>query len=193
MAGRQVTTEVRLRAGALGRVAAAAAASTLAFFSAFGSASGQTPDAQYRHLPTEVRQYAESVRKSCIDLNPQSKPYDLMQGIDSVELGGAPALFVDAETLCNSRMAGANCNNRGCDLKIWKRVGSNGWRKVFDENLFRKFISVDDEGHFKLMVVTIYAGDPRCHPKPGKFYTSGKSCDALVHYRGNRWAWQKIQ
>ena len=105
------------------QVAVAAAASALVFMCALGSASAQSPDAQYRKLPAEVRHYAESVRKSCIDLNPHSKPYDLMQGIDPVELGGAPALFVDAETLCNARMAGANCTNRGCDLKIWKRVG----------------------------------------------------------------------
>ena len=193
MGASQVTTARLLRAGTLRQVAVAAAASALVFFCAFGSASGQTPDMQYRNLPAELRQYAESVRKSCIDLSPDSKPYDLMQGINAVELGGAPALFVDAETLCSSRMAGANCNNRGCDLKVWKRVGPNSWRKVFDENLFRKFISLNDKGHFKLMVVTIYAGDPRCHPKRGKFYTSGKSCDALVHYRRDRWVWQKIQ
>jgi hypothetical protein len=193
MARRQITTAKLLRAGVLGKVAAAAAASTLALICSFASAAGQTPNAQYRHLPAQVRHYVEGVRKDCVDLNPQSKPDDLMQGIDSVKLGGAPALFVDAETLCNSRMAGANCNNRGCDLKIWKEVRPNSWQKVFDENLFRKFISVDDQGHFKLMVVTIYAGDLRCHPKPGKLYTSGKSCDALVHYRRDRWVWQKIQ
>jgi len=155
-------------------------------------AAAQSLEAQYHALPAEVRHYVEDVRKSCVELEPQSKPDDILQGIDSIELGGASALFVDAENLCKSRMAGANCNNRGCDLKIWKRSGPQSWRKVFDKNLFRKFISVTDEGQFKFMVVTIYAGDPHCHPKPGKFYTSGQGCDAMVHYRKDRFDWQVI-
>ena len=192
MRGMRAVAARRLPAGALRKVVTAAGISALTFWSACGAASGQTPDARYRSLPTEVRHYAESVRKSCTDLDPKSKPTDLMQGIDSVLLGGAPALFVDAETLCNARMAGGNCNNRGCDLKIWKQIGPNAWRKVFDENLFKKFVSFDDQGRFKLMVVTIYAGNPHCRPKPGKLYTSGKGCDTLVRYRRDRWVWQKL-
>jgi hypothetical protein len=191
MAGESIASF--LRSCAVGKACGAAVAAALVLAWTLSAASAQTPEAQYRKLPAQVRQYVEGVRKDCVDLNPQSKPYDIMQGIAAVELGGAPALFVDAETLCNARMAGANCTNHDCDLKIWRRVGAQTWRKVFDEHLFRKFISVNDKNRFSLMAVTVYAGNPHCQPTPGKTYTSGQSCDALVRYRDGRWVWQKIR
>lgn len=182
-----------LRSGTVRKTCGAAVAAALALAWTLSTAPAQTPEAQYRKLPAQVRHYVEGVRKDCVDLNPQSKPDDIMQGIALVQLDGAPALFVDAETLCNARMAGANCTNHDCDLKIWKRAGSQSWKKVFDEHLVRKFISVNDKNRFSLMAVTVDAGDPHCQPTPGKAYTVGQSCDALVRYRGDRWVWQKIR
>ena len=118
-----------------------------------------------------------------------------MQGITAVELAGDSSrdLMVDAEHLCNSWMKGANCTNRGCDLKIWKQVGQQSWRKVFDEHLHRKFISLSENGRFRSMSISVYAGDPHCQPVPGKNYTSGQSCDVTVDYRNGRWVWKKIR
>ncbi|MEJ2433885.1 MAG: hypothetical protein P8Y53_12270 [Pseudolabrys sp.] len=140
-----------------------------------------------------MRHDVEDVRKDCEDLVPDFTPDDVMQGAASIKLGGAHALFVDAETLCNRRMAGANCTNHDCELQIWKRAGTRSWRKVFDEDLFRKFISVNDKDQFRLMAVSIYAGDRHCHPKPGKSHLGGQSCDALMRYRKNRFVWQVIR
>ena len=112
------------------------------------------------------------------------------QGLD---VGGSKGIILDAETVCNGRHAGANCNNRGCDLKIWKQTSRTSWMKIFDEHLHRNFISITEDNRFRMMAVSVYAGDPHCKPDPNKFYTSGQSCDALVYYRGDRWIWQKIE
>ena len=158
-----------------------------------GSAAGQAPEMQFAQLPNGVRDYAKTVRQSCKALDPTFKAYDAMQGITASDLGGAPALFVDAEQLCNSWMKGANCSNRGCDLKIWKNTGQRSWKKIFDEHLYRKFISLGEDNRFRLMAVSVFAGSPHCGPVWGKDYTSGQSCDALVHYQNNHWVWKKIK
>ena len=173
----------------------AAPASVLFLVLQFDLALAQGPEMQYQQLPNDVRHYVESIRESCIALDPQSKPYDSMQGITVVDLDGEGSrdLLVDTEQLCNGWLKGANCNNRGCVMKIWKQVGQQSWKKIFDKNLFRKFISLGKGNRFRLMAVSIYAGDPHCKPDPGKDYTSGQSCDALVFYLGNAWRWEKIE
>jgi hypothetical protein len=118
-----------------------------------------------------------------------------MQGITVVDLDGNRSrdLMVDNEELCNAAMAGANCSNRGCDLTIWKEVGRGSWRKVFNEHLHRKFISLNiATGRFQLMAVSIYAGDARCKQDQQRLYTSGENCDLLVSYRNGQWIWQPI-
>jgi hypothetical protein len=43
------------------------------------------------------------------------------------------------------------------------------------------------------MLVSIYAGDPRCQPDPKENYRSGRSCNLIVTYRNGKWIWQKIK
>jgi len=156
----------------------------------YAASSQAQPTQQYPGLPAEVRAYAEKVRAKCKEAEPDFKPYDEMQGITLIKLGDARALLVDAEQLCDSWIKGGNCTNRGCDLKIWRQAGA--WSKVFDQHLHRKFISLDEQGRFNLMAVSIYAGDPHCKPAQGKEYTSGQSCDALVRYRDGNFVWEKL-
>jgi hypothetical protein len=158
-------------------------------------AVAEVPEMQFQQLPAEVQTYVDSVRKSCKELDQESQPSDAMQGIAVVDLDGDGSrdLFVDAEELCNTRMAGANCTNRGCDLKIWKQTGTSAWRKIFDEHLYRKFVSMSDNSRLSLMAVSVYAGDPHCGAPAGEFFTSGQSCDALVRYQNGQWLWEKIK
>jgi len=149
---------------------------------------------RFQELPTDIRSHVNEVRRACKELDPDFKPYDDLQGVTIIDLtgDGSRDLMVDNEELCNSHIAGANCNNRGCDLIIWKEVDRGSWKKIFKEHLHRKFISVHTEtSRFQLMAVSIYAGDPRC--KPRKEYTSGQSCDLLVSYRNGQWQWELIR
>jgi hypothetical protein len=150
----------------------------------------------FQQLPREIHDHAIEVRKSCAELAGDNRTFDDMQGIDILDLKGDGSwdIIVDNEGLCGSHMAGANCGNRGCDMKIYKEISKGAWRKIFDEHLYAKFLAIDWENmRLQLMVVSIYAGDPRCRPEPSKEYTSGKSCNLIVTYKDNRWNWQLIR
>jgi hypothetical protein len=158
------------------------------------SAVSAPQEFKFETLPHEVRMHVEEIRDRCMEADPQFKPYDPMQGITVVDLdGSAAALIVDNEELCAPvRAAGFNCTNRGCDLKIWKQIDRLTWRVVFDEHLYRKFISVTDDGGFAGMVASIYAGSPQCRPPPNVEYSSGRSCYVLIKYRKGRWVWDRL-
>jgi hypothetical protein len=77
---------------------------------------------------------------------------------------------------------------------IYKEVSRGHWRKIFDEHLYDKYLAIDwEKMRLQLMVVSIFAGDPRCQPSPGKDYTSGQSCNLIVTYNNNGWNWQLIK
>jgi hypothetical protein len=147
----------------------------------------------YQQLPREIRKHVDDVRASCKELNNKFKPYDLTQGVTTIDLEGARALMVDNEGLCNDALPGANCSNRGCDLKIWKEDKQTGWRKIFDDHLHRKFISTSKSGKFQLMAISVWAGKPECQPNPREEYSSGQSCDLLVSFHDGKWSWQLIR
>jgi hypothetical protein len=150
---------------------------------------------EFRQLPKEVRDHAIEVRKSCKEDNPDMQFND-MQGIQILDLkgDGSRDIFVDNEGLCGEHMAGANCSNRGCDMIIYKETSKGQWRKIFNEHLYDKYVAIDwDTMRMQLMVVSLYAGDPRCLPDPKKDYTSGRSCNLIVTYRDNKWNWQIIR
>jgi hypothetical protein len=88
-------------------------------------------------------------------------------------------------------VAGGNCSNRGCDFTIYKEGPKGQWRKIFDEHLYAKHLAIDwAHMRLQLMVVSIGAADPRCHPEPKRHYTTGMSCNLIVTYRNNKWNWQ---
>ena len=154
------------------------------------------PSLEFRQLPKEIWDHATEVRGSCKELAGDDRKFDDMQGINILDLtgNGSRDIVVDDEGLCGSHMAGANCSNRACDMRIYKETSRGQWRKIFDEALYDKFLAIDWERmRLQLMVVSIYAGDPRCQPNPTKDYTSGKSCNLIVTYRNNKWNWQLIR
>jgi hypothetical protein len=162
---------------------------------ASGSASMAQTNPQFQQLPREIREHAAEVRKSCKEHEPTFKVNNDMQGIEILSLkgDGARDLVVDNERLCGAQWAGANCSNRGCDLRIYKEVSRGQWRKVFEEHLHAKYLAIDYERmRLQLIVASIYAGDPRCKPRPHKDYTSGMSCNLIVTYRDDQWDWQKL-
>jgi hypothetical protein len=153
------------------------------------------PTLEFEQLPKEIRDHATDVRTACKEGNPDRKFID-MQGIEILDLkgDGSRDIVVDNEGLCGVPLAGANCSNRGCDMSIYKETLRGQWKKIFQEHLYDKFLAIDwDKMRLQLMVVSIYAGDPRCQPNPKIFYTSGKSCNLIVTYRSDRWNWQLIR
>ena len=155
----------------------------LAIFVLLSVPAAAQPTLEFRQLPKEIRDHVAEVRKSCEELAGESLKFDEMQGIQILSLtgDGSRDIVVDNEHLCDSRMAGANCSNRACNMKIFRETSKGQWRKIFDEELYDKFLAIDwDEMRFQLMVASIYAGDKRCQPNPTKNYTSGQSCNLIV-------------
>ena len=153
------------------------------------------PVLSFQQLPSEVRQHAAEVREACKEYDSDFKVDNDMMGIEFLSLkgDGARDIFVDNKGLCGRHWAGANCSNRGCDLRIYKEVSPGEWRKVFEEHLHEKYLTIDYEKmRLQLIVATISASDPRCKPDPDKMYSSGLSCNLLVTYTDNGWNWQKI-
>jgi len=167
----------------------------LASLCTWSSASAAQVALQFQQLPREIREHAAHVRNSCKEYEPTFAVVNEMQGIQILSLkgDGARDLVVDNEGLCGTQWAGANCSNRACEMRIYKEVARGQWQKVFEENLYSKYLVVDYERmRLQMIIAAIYAGDPRCKPDPRKDYTSGKSCNLIVTYRDDRWTWQKI-
>ena len=62
------------------------------------------------------------------------------------------------------------------------------------KHLYAKHLALDWEHmRLQLMVVSIWAGDPRCQPNPKRFYTTGMSCNLMVTCRNNKWNWQLVR
>ena len=77
-------------------------------------------------------------------------------------------------------------------MAIYKEAPRGQWRKILDEHLYDKHLAIDwEKMRLQLMVVSFYAGDPRC--KPRKEYSSGHSCNLIVTYRNNGWNWELIR
>jgi hypothetical protein len=168
---------------------------TLIVFSFLAGPLVAQQNLEFQQLPKEVRDLAIEVRASCKEADPDRK-FDDMQGIQILSLSGDRSrdIVVDNEELCGAHMAGFNCSNHGCDLTIFKETSRGLWRKIFEDHLHSKYLAIDWETmRLQLMIVSIYAGDPRCQPDPKKEYTSGKSCNLIVTYRNNNWNWERIR
>lgn len=145
-------------------------------------------------LPPEARETIAETRKICREVYPEMQLYDGLEGISFVSVEGlGDVVMVDNEHICgNIRTAGVNCTNRGCDLAIWGK-GKNGWKKLFEDHLYQKFISVRDGDRLVAIVASIYAGSPQCKPKPGAEFTSGQSCDVVIRYRRGGWQYELLR
>jgi hypothetical protein len=145
-------------------------------------------DANFDDLPSEVKDYAVAVRAKCVAHGSDAKPYDdPMQGITFINLDKRAAWMVDDERLCNEATHGANCDDSGCDLKIWTNVGGNRWKLVFDEQVLRNFPSIDrGSNSLNFIMIALKGGDDRCSRPPEE------SCDFVVSYKDGRWQWDSI-
>lgn len=139
-------------------------------------------------LPSEVRNYALSVRQPCEEIN--SVPDDSMQGISRVELDGRPAIIADNLYLCDGHAPGFNCSNRGCDLAIWREDEPGLWRQIFHEHVHGNEIAIDrTTNRFQLMDIGLYAGDARCRPPKDHQFPSGRSCRLFAHFKDGNWSY----
>ena len=154
----------------------------------------EKPPIDWSELPKEVRDAVLETREACRKLgDEEEQKFDQWQGISFLPLkaGGQDYVVVDHRWLCNDHIKGGNCSNRGCDVWIYEQVAKGRWRKVFDEHLYDKSYVVDYEtNRLQMMVVSIYANDPRCHPK--KSYGSGAWCNLIVTHKDGKFVWQKI-
>jgi hypothetical protein len=153
------------------------------------------PTLEFSQLPSEIQNRAIEVRKICKEAIPEMEFND-MQGIQVLDLkgDGSRDIVVDSEWLCGRRITGAGCSNRACDFAIYKEGPKGQWRKIFDEQLYDKYLAIDwEHRRLQLMVVSIGAADPRCHPDAKRFYTTGMSCNLIVTYRNNKWNWRLIR
>ncbi|MEZ5850920.1 MAG: hypothetical protein R3D68_09775 [Hyphomicrobiaceae bacterium] len=169
-------------------------ASTVVGLLFLGTQAGAEDFARLRDVPAPVRQHVQSVLRSCLEYDRKAGPAMETSGIQAIDLTGKGrrAILVDNVHLCRGHMAGANCSNRGCDLRIWEQHPDGTWKLTFNEHAHDKFVSLDrDTNKFQFMAISIYAGDPRCEPDQGRDYTSGQSCDLLVTYEKGRWHWRR--
>lgn len=150
-------------------------------------------EAQLQDMPREVRTHVSQVRRRCKEEAGGHIPDNEMQGIQQISLDGSPAIVVDNLELCTDHLSGVNCSNRGCDLTIWQFEHSGAWRQVFSEHLYgRKLLDTDPATkQFRSMRVGLHAGDNRCAPVAGQFYTSGQSCSVTVSYRNGQWVYAR--
>jgi peptidoglycan hydrolase-like protein with peptidoglycan-binding domain len=148
-------------------------------------------ETRLQDMPREVRTHVSQVRGRCKAEAGGHIPDNEMQGIQQISLDGSPAIIVDNLELCTEHLSGVNCSNRACDLTIWKFEHSGDWRQVFSEHLYgRKLLDTDPATkQFLSMRVGLHAGDNRCAPVAGQFYTSGQSCSVTVSYRNGQWVY----
>jgi hypothetical protein len=158
---------------------------------------------EFNQLPKLVRDQAIKTRKSCKEFGSdedRTKMADLnpMAGIQKITLEGHPSFIVDDAHLCGDiREAAVNCSNRSCTLAIYRQDGK-GWGKVLEDDMMENYPVLDwdrsDTPVFQMLVATIWAGDPRCHPtRPSTDYTSGRSCNVIGRYHNNTWQWEKVR
>ena len=131
------------------------------------------------------------VRNGCREAG-QLPSEDPQAGVTIIDLDrdGSKDILLDAWHACDVPVKGGGaCNTAGCIIQIFKQVGPHRWKKVFDETLLTDwFISVSEEGHFRLMALSVSRKiSDRC-PDP-----SGGTCDYLLYWKHKRWVWDRIR
>jgi hypothetical protein len=167
----------------------------IAFACALSAPAAHAADMQYQDLPAAAKAYAETVRNSCKEYNPDGVPADKMAGITPVTLGdGTPALILDNDYLCADHYAGANCSNRGCDAVVMVpgNAADKGWKEIFHEHLYDKTFDIGKDNQLKSITAWVYAGDPHCGTPPGVKLMSSDACNVEISYQDKGWVWKKL-
>jgi hypothetical protein len=141
--------------------------------------------------PAEVATALADVRNGCREAG-QLPSEDPQAGVTIIDLDrdGSKDILLDAWHACDVPVKGGGaCNTAGCIIQIFKQVAPHRWKMVFDETLLTDwFLSVSDEGHFRLMALSVSRKiSDRC-PDP-----SGGTCDYLLYWKHKRWIWDRIR
>jgi hypothetical protein len=140
-------------------------------------------------FPAAVNEALQQVRSGCKEdgHQPVAEP---QVGITIIDLNrdGSKDILLQAWQACDVPTKGAGCNTAGCDVQIFKQVGNHQWKMIFDETVDPQFfLSASKEGHFNLLAVSISRKITNRCPDP-----SGSECDYLLHWKRNKFVWERI-
>jgi hypothetical protein len=141
--------------------------------------------------PAEVRQVLDQVRSACEEQGSEVAE-DSQAGVTIIDLArdGSKDILLEAWRACSVQMKGFGaCNTAGCDLKIFKQVGRNKWKSVFDEIVSPDwFLSASEKGYFRLLALSVSRKiSDRC-PDP-----DGTGCDYLIYWKRGHFIWDRIR
>jgi hypothetical protein len=177
--------------------------------------AGSATESLFSSLPAEAQKNIEEVRTSCrVYWNGWGilSDGDVMpllvssgdEGLISLSLSGAQAVMVSDLRLCSGSggrwcLRGTTCsNNNGSSFEIYVRTGQ-ALRKALSTVIYDpEFLSFDDNGTFKAMVLTIRGDDKDCPPKRRMFIrTHGlrpdhARCNVIVRWTGTKFTYEAL-
>lgn len=140
-------------------------------------------------FPAAVNGALQEVRNVCKE-NGHQPLDDPQAGITIIDLNGdgSKDIFLQAWQACDMPTKEAGCNTAGCVVQIFKQVGDHQWKVIFDETVDPQFfLSTSKEGRFNLMAVSVNRKiSNRCSDP------SGNVCDYLLHWKRNKFIWERI-
>lgn len=149
-------------------------------------AVAQPAQIPFSALPSDVVDTVRQIRQACEQAGYASSDEAGISFVDLDHTGGTD-IILSAQHVCDGMVKGANCSTGGCDLIIWKQVGPQEWRRVFDETVEPDpLIATDSQNRFGGLIVTLYVGidgkSPYC-----SFPVQGKFCGAMLVRRNGKW------
>ncbi|MFG1225744.1 hypothetical protein [Xanthobacter wiegelii] len=137
-------------------------------------------------LPADVVDTVRQIRQACEQAGYASSDEAGISFVDLDHTGGTD-IILSAQHVCDGMVKGANCSTGGCDLIIWKQVGSREWRRIFDEIVAPDpLIATDSQNRFGGLIVPLYVGingkSPYC-----SLHVRGKFCGAMLVRRNGKW------
>ncbi|MFG1248135.1 hypothetical protein, partial [Xanthobacter flavus] len=95
-------------------------------------AVAQPAQLSFSALPSDVVDTVRQIRHACEQEGYASSDEAGLSFVDLDHTSGTD-IILSAQHVCDGMVKGANCSTGGCDLIIWKQVGPQEWRRVFDE------------------------------------------------------------
>ena len=164
---------------------------------AFALSTSDWEKQEYAKLPSKIRKHVEETRASCKRINEAMQIHFLLLGITKVDLEGDGDFdyIVDDRKLCDGVYMGGNCGNRaGCDLTVYKRTPSGGYKialRVLKYSHYTAYDNRGDAGRFMFLVLEIDAWEPQCQPDSGREFGRYDHCWVVATYQKGRWQWMK--
>jgi hypothetical protein len=134
-------------------------------------------------LPSGLQKEIEQIHENC-----PAEEWAQNRGLITFTVSGAKAFLFDSLNFCGD---GSGCNHgAGCatgythTVEIYIRAG-NKWTKTFSKDVTEPiFLSIEEEGKFKALVVKVHAGWEKECPSISSSPTEWKyrSCDMIVRW-----------